>query len=131
MHGRGSGPSAPASNTAGRGDAGGTPQTARPCRVVPRGFPDSRRRGSNRRRLAPIRLPRTPIRAEPDGFAPIRAESDCIGRISTGKRKSAGKGKKKKKKKKKIKPNGMEWIFLRYCCRWTDLLLRVLLCIIF
>ena len=37
MHGRGSQASAPASDTAGHGDAGGTPQTARPCRVVPRG----------------------------------------------------------------------------------------------
>ena len=37
MHGRGSQASAPASDAAGRGDAGGTPQTARPCRVVPRG----------------------------------------------------------------------------------------------
>ena len=37
MHGRGSQASAPSSDAAGRGDAGGTPQTARPCRVVPRG----------------------------------------------------------------------------------------------
>ena len=40
MHGRGSQASAPASDAVGRGDAGGTPQTACPCRVVPRG--DSR-----------------------------------------------------------------------------------------
>ena len=36
MHERGSQASAPASDAAGRGDAGGTPQTARPCRIVPR-----------------------------------------------------------------------------------------------
>ena len=34
MHGRGSQASAPASDAAGCGNAGGTPQTARPCRVV-------------------------------------------------------------------------------------------------
>ena len=36
MHGRGSQAGAPASDAAGRGDVGGTPQTARPSRVVPR-----------------------------------------------------------------------------------------------
>uniref|UniRef100_A0A7N2LLT0 3-deoxy-8-phosphooctulonate synthase n=1 Tax=Quercus lobata TaxID=97700 RepID=A0A7N2LLT0_QUELO len=36
MHGRGSQAGAPASDAAGRGNAGGTPQTARPSRVVPR-----------------------------------------------------------------------------------------------
>ena len=36
MHERGSQASAPASDAAGRGDAGGTPQTTRPCRFVPR-----------------------------------------------------------------------------------------------
>ena len=36
MHGRGSQASVPASNAAGRGDAAGMPQTARPCRVGPR-----------------------------------------------------------------------------------------------
>ena len=36
MHGRGSQASAPASDAAGRGDAVGTRQTARPCRVGPR-----------------------------------------------------------------------------------------------
>ena len=40
MHGCGSQASAPMSDAAGRGDARGTPQTVRPCRVVPRG--DSR-----------------------------------------------------------------------------------------
>ena len=34
MHGRGSQASAPVSDVAGRGDAGGSPQTARPCHVV-------------------------------------------------------------------------------------------------
>ena len=36
MHGRGPKVGAPASDAAGRGDAVGTPQTARPCRVGPR-----------------------------------------------------------------------------------------------
>ena len=36
MHGRGSQASAPASDTAGHGDAAGTVQTARPCRIEPR-----------------------------------------------------------------------------------------------
>ena len=36
MHKRGSQASAPASDAAGRGDAGGTPQTTCPCRFVPR-----------------------------------------------------------------------------------------------
>ena len=36
MHGRGPKAGAPASDVAGRGDAAGTPQTARPCRVGPR-----------------------------------------------------------------------------------------------
>ena len=71
MHGRGSKGAAPASDSAGRGDAGGTPLTTRPCRVLPRGFPDSRRRGSNRA---------------------VSAEYRCV---SAGKRKSAGKKKKK------------------------------------
>ena len=61
MHGRGSGPSAPASDAAEHGDAGGTPQTARPCRVVPRGCAQ----------LAPTRLksgrlgPYRPYRPKP------------------------------------------------------------------
>ena len=52
MHGRGSRAAAPASDAVRRGDAGGTPLTARRCRVrprLPRGFffffADSRRRG--------------------------------------------------------------------------------------
>ena len=36
MHGRGPKAGAPTSNAAGRGDAAGMPQTARPCRVEPR-----------------------------------------------------------------------------------------------
>ena len=36
MHGRGPKAGAPASDAAGRDDAGGMPQTARPSRVVPR-----------------------------------------------------------------------------------------------
>ena len=53
MHGRGSQASAPASDAAGRGDAGGTLQTARPCRVVPRG----------KSRIGPTRLKSAPTRS--------------------------------------------------------------------
>ena len=48
MHGLGSRPIALASDAAGRGDMGGKPLTMRRCRVLPCGFPDSHRHGSNR-----------------------------------------------------------------------------------
>ena len=77
MHGCGSEPSAPAFDAAGRGDAGGTPQTTRPCRVV---------------------LHRAtwlfPTRADTAEIGPTRsvsAVSACIGRVRP-------KFKKKKKK---------------------------------
>ena len=66
MHGRGSQASAPASDAAGRGDAGGTPQTARPCHVVPRG--DSR--------IGPTRLKSAPTRPK---SAPMRPKSGRLG----------------------------------------------------
>ena len=91
MHGRSKMAAAPASDAATRG--------GRRClRVEPRpvfffffSFPDSRR-------LAPIRLRRAPTRAEPGRFAPIRAESDRIGRIPVcfGQQKEIGWRKKKK-----------------------------------
>ena len=63
-HGRGTGGAAPASDSAGRGDAQGTPLPARPAasgRVGPRGshvvFTDARRR-------EPTRLWRAPTRAD-------------------------------------------------------------------
>ena len=81
MHGRGSQASAPASVAAGRGDAGGTPQTARPCCVVPRG--DSRIE---------------PTRADAAQIGPTRSVSTVSFCIS---RNSRVRPKFKKKKKKK------------------------------
>ena len=74
MHGRGSQASAPASDAAGRGDMGGTPQTARPCRIVPRG--DSR--------IRPTRADAVEIGADAAQIGPtqfVSAISACIGRI--------------------------------------------------
>ena len=78
-----------------RRDAGGTPQTARPCRVVSRGFPDSRRRSSNRRRFGSHARRFAPNRTNSCRFGPNRIVSAEYRRVSAGKRKSAGKGKKK------------------------------------
>ena len=67
MHGLGSRPLAPESDAAGRGDAGGTPLTARRCRVGPcpaTWIP----------RLAPTRLRLEPIRAESGRLGPYRAK---------------------------------------------------------
>ena len=64
MHGRGSGPSAPASDAAGRGDAEGTPQTVRPCHVVPRGFPALTWLKSGRLELYQLKPPKWPVQAE-------------------------------------------------------------------
>ena len=63
MHGRSSQASAPVSDAVGRGDAGGMPQTARPCHVVPRG--DSRIGPTRPKsgRLGPYR-PKRPSQAE-------------------------------------------------------------------
>ena len=72
MHGRGSQASAPASDAAGRGDAGGTLQTARPCRVVPRG--DSR--------IGPTR----PKSGRLCPYRPYRPVSAGIGRNSKKKK---------------------------------------------
>ena len=75
MHGRGSQASAPASDAAGRGDMGGTPQTARPCRIVPRG--DSRIRPT-RLKSAPTR-PKSGRLSSYRPYRPVSAESACIG----------------------------------------------------
>ena len=77
MHGRGSQASAPASDSAGRGDAGGTPQTARPCRVVPRG--DSRI-GLTRADAAKIGADAAEIGADAAQIGPTRSVSAGIGR---------------------------------------------------
>ena len=69
MHGRGSQASTPMSDTAGRGDAGGTPQTARSCRVVPRG--DSR--------IGPTQADTAEIGADAAKIRPTRSVSVRIG----------------------------------------------------
>ena len=102
MHGRGSQASAPASDAAGRGDAGGTPQTARPCRVVPRG--DSRI-GPTRADAAKIGADAAEIGADAAQIGPTRSVSAGIGRIGRyrPKRPDLGRNSKKKKKKKGAK----------------------------
>ena len=77
MHGRGSQASAPASDAAGRSDAGGTPQTARPCHVVPR--------------RATWQVPN---RADAAQIGPTQSVS--------GETAESGRNSKKKKKKKKV-----------------------------
>ena len=72
MHGRGIQPSAPVSDAAGRGDAGGTPQTARPCRVVPRG---ESRIGSTRADAAKIDADAAEIGADAAQIGPTRSVS--------------------------------------------------------
>uniref|UniRef100_A0A7N2KSU1 Uncharacterized protein n=1 Tax=Quercus lobata TaxID=97700 RepID=A0A7N2KSU1_QUELO len=107
MHGRGSQASAPASDAAGRGDAGGTPQTARPSRVVPRRATwriptraDAGRRGQNRRR-------RGRNRADSAEIGPNRSVS-AVSAISAGDRygrnmpESAGIGRNRPKSAVKI-----------------------------
>ena len=90
MHGHGSQASAPASDAAGRGDVGGMPQTARSCRVVPRG---NSRIGPTRLKLAPTRRKLAPTRPKSGRLSPYRpvsVETAELGRNS------------KKKKKKKV-----------------------------
>ena len=97
MHGRGSQASAPASDAAGRGDAGGTPQTACPCRVVPRGVS---RIGLTRADAAKIGADAAEIGADGAHIGPTRsvsAVSACIGRNGQNGR-VRPKFKKKKKK---------------------------------
>ena len=90
MHGHGSQASALASVAAGCGDAGRTPQTARPCRVVPRG--DSR--------IGPTRLKSAPTRPK---LAPSRPKSGRLGpyrpyRPVSAETAQSGRNSKKKKK---------------------------------
>ena len=91
MHGRGSRPSTPASNATGCDNTGGTPQTARPCRVVPCGCS----------RLALTRLKSSrlgPYRLKPPKW-PVQAETAESGRNSK---------KKKKKKKRRCKTHRLD-----------------------
>ena len=87
MHGRGSQASAPAYDAAGRGDAGGTPQTVRPCRVVPRG----------ESRIGPTRADTAKIGADAAEIGPTRSVSADIGRYRP-KRPDLGRNSKKKKR---------------------------------
>ena len=96
MHGRGSQASAPASDAAGRGDAGGTPQIARPCRVVPRG---ESRIGPTRADVAKIGADAAEIGADAAEIGPTRSVSAGIGWIGRNGPIWAKIQKKKKKKK--------------------------------
>ena len=99
MHGLGVGAGAPASDAAGRGDAAGTPQTARPCRVGPR---RATWQGPNRADAAEVGADSAEIGADAAKIGPTRsvsAVSACIGRNGRVRPKL----KKKKKKKKRCK----------------------------
>ena len=62
-----------------RGDAGGTPQTARPCRVVPRG--DSR--------IEPTRPKSAPTRPKSGRLGPYRLKRPSQTEIQKKKKKGA------------------------------------------
>ena len=79
MHGRGSQASAPASDAAGRGDAAGTPQTARSCRVGPR----------RATWQVPNQADAAKIGADVAKIGPTRSVSAESGRISKKKKKGA------------------------------------------
>ena len=96
MHGLGLGASAPASDAAGRGDVAGTPQTARPCRVVPRG---ESRIGPTRADAAKIGADAAQIGADAAQIGPNRSVSAGIGRNGP----IWAEIQKKKKKKKRCK----------------------------
>ena len=93
MHGLGVGAGAPASDAAGRGDAAGTPQTARPCRVGPR---RATWQGPNRADAAEVGADSAKIGADAAKIGPTRSVSACIGRNGRVRPKL------KKKKKKKV-----------------------------
>ena len=93
MHGRGPKAGAPASDAAGSGDAAGTPQTTRPCRVGPR---HAMWQGLNRADAAEVGADSVEIGADAAKIGPTRSVSACIGRVRP-------KFKKKKKKRKKKK----------------------------
>ena len=77
MHGHGSQAGTPASDAAGRGDAGRTPQTAHLCRVVPRGKSWI---GPTRADAAEIDVDSMEIGADAAQIEPTRSVSACIGR---------------------------------------------------
>ena len=97
MHGGGPKAGAPASNVAGRGDAAGTPQTARPCRVGPR---RTTWQVPNRADAAEVGADSAEIGPDVAKIGPTRsvsAISACIGRNGRVRPKF------KKKKKKRCK----------------------------
>ena len=80
MHGLGPKAGAPASDAAGRGDAAGTRQTARPCRVGPR---RATWQGPNRADVAEVGADSAEIGADTAKIGSTRsvsAVSACIGR---------------------------------------------------
>ena len=77
MHGRGPKAGAPASNAAGRGDAAGTPQTARSCSVGPR---RATWQVPNRVDAAEAGPDSAGISADTAKIGPTRSVSACIGR---------------------------------------------------
>ena len=89
MHGRGPKAGAPASDAAGRGDAAGTPQTARPCRVGPR---RAMWQGPNRADAAEVGADSAEIGADAAKIGPTRSLSA----------ETAESGRNLKKKKKKV-----------------------------
>ena len=95
MHGLGVGAGAPASDAAGRGDAAGTPQTARLCRVGPR---RATWQVPNRADTAEVGADSAEIGADAAKIGPTRSVSACIGRNG---RNGRVRPKLKKKKKKK------------------------------
>ena len=82
MHGRGPKAGAPVFDAAGRGDAVGMRQTARPCRVGPR---RATWQGPNRADAAEVGADSAEIGADAAKIGPTRsvsAVSACIGRNS-------------------------------------------------
>ena len=76
MHGRGPKAGAPASDAAGREDAAGTPQTARPCRIGPR---RATWQVPNRADAAEVGADSAEIGADAAKIGPTRSVSACIG----------------------------------------------------
>ena len=99
MHRRGSQADAPASDAAGRRDAGGTPQTSRPCRVVPR---RATWQVPNRADAAEIGADSAEIGADAAKIGPTRFVSAVLACIGQNGRNGRVRPKFKKKKKKKV-----------------------------